>query len=123
MRRLAIGVVAAALATGPACAQEAGRADDLAALAGALGQSQALREACEGMRDQYWRSRMMRLLEIEPLAQQIGPRLTQAFNAGYAEQAQAFPACGPESRAAEAAAAERGRAAAVRLLRPGAGPT
>ena len=48
----------------PAHAQEREPADRqrLLDLAYALGQSHALRQACEGAGDQFWRARMMRLI-------------------------------------------------------------
>lgn len=105
---------------GAAHAQDGeGRRGSLSGLARALGESQALREACEGQKDQYWRSRMMRLLSLEGAEGAAGAPLTAAFNAGYAEARQAYPACSPESRRAEVDAADRGQTYAARL----AGPT
>jgi uncharacterized protein (TIGR02301 family) len=95
-----------------------GRRGSLVALSRALGESQALREACEGHKDQYWRSRMMRLLSLEEAEGSAGAPLTSAFNAGYAQARQAYPECGPESRRAEVDAADRGQQFAAQLAGP-----
>ncbi|HEX2560811.1 TIGR02301 family protein [Phenylobacterium sp.] len=119
LRRTLAAAVALALA-GSAQAQDGGgRQGSLVALSRVLGESQALREACEGKKDQYWRSRMMRLLSLEKADGAAGAPLTAAFNAGYAEASQAHPDCGPESRRAEVDAAARGQDLAAVL----AGPT
>ncbi len=78
-------------------------------LAYVLGQSHALRQACEGASDQFWRGRMYRLLQTEQPDQGFDRRLKQAFNAGYAASQAAYPTCTPQSRRAEAKAAEHGR--------------
>jgi len=111
-----------ALAAGPAAAQ--GRGDHrqtLADLAMVLGESHALRQACAGPQDQFWRGRMLRLLEVEAPGPDLERELKDAFNAGYAERQAAFAACTPRARQAEAAAAARGRVLAGRL-RPAARP-
>ena len=104
---------------GAAQAQDGGgRQGHLVALSRALGESQALREACEGPKDQYWRSRMMRLLALEKLEGAAGAPLTAAFNTGYSAAHQAYPDCGPESRRAEVDAAARGQQFAALLAGP-----
>lgn len=127
LRRILAAAVLLA-ATGPAQAQDGGRdggrQGGLVALSRALGESQALREACEGRKDQYWRSRMMRMLSVEQADGVAGGPLTAAFNAGYAQAREAHPECGPDSRRAEVDAAVRGQELAVRLAgpAPGSGP-
>lgn len=117
-RRTLAAALALALA-GPALAQDGGgRQGGLLALSRVLGESQALREACEGKKDQYWRSRMMRLLSLEGADGPSGAPLTAAFNAGYAAARGAWPDCGPESRRAEVDAAVRGQELAARLAGP-----
>lgn len=116
-RRTLAAAIALALA-GQAQAQDGGRRGDLIALSRVLGESQALREACEGKKDQYWRSRMMRLLSLEEADGAAGASLTAAFNAGYAEARQAWPDCGPESRRAEVDAAVRGQGLSATLAGP-----
>ena len=117
-RRILAAAILLAMA-GPAQAQDAARRHgNLLALSRALGESQALREACEGKQDQYWRSRMMRLLSVENAEGAAGAPLTAAFNAGYGQTRAAFPDCGPESRRAEVDAAVRGQELAVLLAGP-----
>ncbi|MFC3078894.1 TIGR02301 family protein [Phenylobacterium terrae] len=114
----AIALALAGQAQAQAQAQDSGRRGDLVALSRVLGESQALREACEGKKDQYWRSRMMRLLSLEEADGAAGAALTAAFNAGYAEARQAWPDCGPESRRAEVDAAVRGQQLSAMLAGP-----
>jgi uncharacterized protein (TIGR02301 family) len=105
----------AALAT-PVAAQE--RRAELVAMAGVLGESQALRELCEGPRDPYWRSRMMRMLAVEEVDGPASAALTAAFNSAYGRAKGEFAACGPASRRAEADAALRGQELAAALAIP-----
>ncbi|ATQ41299.1 TIGR02301 family protein [Caulobacter mirabilis] len=116
-RRLAILVLTATLAAAPALAQERPPAErqTLTDLAYALGESHALRQACAGDGDQYWRERMMRMTETEAADAGFSSRLTQAFNAGYATRQSEFPDCGPASKRAEQAVARKGQALAGRL--------
>jgi uncharacterized protein (TIGR02301 family) len=109
--RLSILLVFTLLATAaPVAAQSTGNRDAaLIALAEVLGQSHALRQACAGPSDQYWRARMMRLMDVEQPDERLGARLTQAFNTGYASRRALFRACTAATRRAEAAAAARGR--------------
>jgi uncharacterized protein (TIGR02301 family) len=105
------------LAAAPAAAQATARGDTLVALAEVLGQSHALRQACAGPTDQYWRARMMRLMDVERPNGTLEGRLTEAFNDGYASRRALFKACSPQAKRAEAAAAARGRAIAAQLSR------
>ena len=100
------------LLAAPAVAAErtAEQRQALADLAYVLGQSHALRQACAGQSDQFWRTRMQRLIATEQPDQGLERRLKDGFNAGYAAAQSAYPSCGPQSRRAEARAAERGRA-------------
>jgi uncharacterized protein (TIGR02301 family) len=84
-------------------------------LAYVLGQSHALRQACQGQTDQFWRDRMYSLIHTEQPDQGFERRLKDSFNTGYAAAQAAYPACTPSSRRAEARAAERGRALAEGL--------
>jgi len=110
--RLSRRLVFALLVTAtPVAAQPAGdRGATLVALAAVLGQSHALRQACAGPSDQYWRARMMRLMDVEQPDERLGSRLTEAFNTGFASRRALFKTCTPAARRAEAAAAARGRA-------------
>lgn len=84
-------------------------------LAYAIGQSHALRQACEGAGDQFWRARMVRLTEVEQADKAFDIQMRDRFNGGYAAAQAAYPECGPESRRAERQAAQRGRALASKL--------
>ena len=87
----------------------------LVGLTRTLGESQALRQACEGGDDQYWRSRMNRLMETEMPEPELEGRLKASFNAGLAETRRLYPFCGDSARRAQALAAVRGQELADRL--------
>ncbi len=114
VRTLTSAALVLALAfTAPAHAAERSDADretTLNDLAYVLGQSHALRQACQGQADQFWRERMYHLIQTEQPDQGFERRLKDSFNTGYAAAQSTYPACSPQSRRAEARAAERGRA-------------
>lgn len=87
-------------------------------LAYVLGQSHALRQACEGQADQFWRGKMVGLIQAEQPDLGLDRRLKEAFNAGFAAAQAAYPTCTPQSRRAEAAAGEHGRSLAQGLTQP-----
>ena len=118
-------LAALALVTGlslSAVAQAADRSpaqrQSLVELAYVLGQSHALRQACQGQADQFWRQRMYRLIETEQPDQGLDRRLKEAFNAGYAAAQNAYPTCSAQSRAAAERAADHGRSLAESLAEP-----
>ncbi len=117
--RLATPFLAALLLAAPAVTSAQDRApaerQRLLDLAYAIGQSHALRQACEGVGDQFWRARMVRLTEVEQADQTFDGQLRDRFNGGYAAAQAAHPECSPESRRAERQAALRGRALANKL--------
>ena len=82
-----------------------------------LGESHALRQACAGAEDQFWRTRMQRLVQAEQPDAAFDRRLKEAFNTGFVAGQTGFPSCTPQSRQAEAKAAARGRALAATLTR------
>lgn len=84
-------------------------------LAYALGESHALRQACEGEGDQFWRDRMVRLTDTEAADAAFDGRLKQQFNSGFATRQTEFPSCSPASKRAEQAVARKGQALAGRL--------
>lgn len=86
-------------------------------LAYVIGQSHALRQACAGAGDQFWRGRMMRLLRAEAPDAAFERRLKEAFNTGFVAAQQAFPVCDAQSRREEVQAAARGRTLAIALGR------
>ncbi|HQR91379.1 MAG TPA: TIGR02301 family protein, partial [Caulobacter sp.] len=70
-------------------------------LAYTLGESHALRQTCEGVNDQLWRSRMVRLTEVEQADQGFDAQLRERFNTGFAARQGEFPLCDTASRKAE----------------------
>ena len=84
-------------------------------LAFTIGESHALRQVCQGAGDQYWRSRMVRLTEVEKADQAFDAQLRDKFNTGFAARQGEFPACDDASRRAEQAAARHGQAVAGKL--------
>jgi uncharacterized protein (TIGR02301 family) len=84
-------------------------------LAYTLGESHALRQACSGEDDQYWRDRMVRMTDTEAADAAFDGRLKQAFNSGFATRQTEFPACSPASKRAEQAVARKGQALATRM--------
>jgi uncharacterized protein (TIGR02301 family) len=83
-----------------------------------LGESHALRQACRGPLDQYWRDRMVALLRTEPLDAAFRARISRAFNAGFQAGRTAHPACTGAARADAAEVAARGEALARALAWP-----
>ena len=108
------------LLTTPAPAQDRSPAQrqTLTDLAYVLGQSHALRQVCQGATDQFWRGRMLKLVEAETPDPAFNTRLHNAFNAGFSSAQVQYPTCGPDSRRAEAAAAAHGQALASSLANP-----
>lgn len=110
-------IIAIALAATPVLAQE--RPPEmrgaLTSLTRVLGEAHALRQACEGREDQYWRSRMSRLMETEQPDPAFEAQLKDGFNAGFAEAKRLHPVCGDDARQAMALAAVRGREIAGKL--------
>lgn len=84
-------------------------------LAYTLGESHALRQACSGEGDQYWRDRMVRMTDTEAADEAFDGRLKQAFNSGFATRQTEFPSCSPASKRAEQAVARKGQSLSTRL--------
>jgi uncharacterized protein (TIGR02301 family) len=74
-----------------------------------LGESHALRKACEGADDQYWRSRMSRLVEAEQAEPELETKMRDSFNAGFAEARRLYQGCDDGVRRAQGLMAARGR--------------
>jgi len=111
------GLVLAVVFAGTASAQERSPAQrqTLLSLAFVLGQSHALRQACEGDSDQLWRSWMSRLLETEAPDDGLERRIRDSFNTGYYAAQARFPACDDAARTEARSAAARGRGLARQL--------
>ncbi len=116
MRRLAALVLALAAATS-ALAQDRTPAQrqTLSELAYVLGQSHALRQACQGTADQYWRTRMSQLLQTETPDETFERTLREAFNTGYAAAQAEFSKCDADSQEEAVRAARHGEALAQAL--------
>lgn len=114
-RLFALALISAFAA--PAIAQERPPAErqTLIDLAYALGESHALRQACAGEGDQYWRDRMVQVTDTEAADAAFSGRLTQAFNSGFATRQTEFPSCTPASRRAELVVARKGQSLASQL--------
>ena len=112
---MAAGLLLAGAA--PAAAQERTPAErqTLADLAYVLGRSHALRQACAGPADQFWRARMNRLVATETPDPDFERQLKGAFNTGFLAAQAAFPRCGPRTGREAATAAARGAALAASL--------
>lgn len=122
MKRLlrnALLVLAVLTPTSAALAQERGPVERqrLLDLAFTLGESHALRQVCEGTGDQFWRSRMVRLTDVEKADQAFDAQLRDKFNTGFAARQGEFPDCDDASRRAEQQTARKGQALAGRLAR------
>lgn len=109
-----------ALTVSPALAQqrEPAQRQVLLDLAYVLGEAHALRQVCAGPSDQFWRTRMMRMLEAESGDALFEGRLRDTFNAGYVGRQAQFTQCSAQSRDAEAKVAARGQSLAGRLTAP-----
>jgi uncharacterized protein (TIGR02301 family) len=95
---------------GPATAQERASGETLTELSQVLGESHALRQACEGPQDQTWREWMSRLLETEKPDDGLERRMRNAFNAAYYGAQARYPVCDAAAKAQAARAAARGKA-------------
>jgi uncharacterized protein (TIGR02301 family) len=88
-------------------------------LAYVLGETHALRQACQGEGDQEWRTHMSRMMETEEMDPALGEagrrRLAAAFNAGFSVRQAQFRACRPEVQAELDKTAAKGEALARRL--------
>lgn len=111
MRHLAPSAFAFVLLAAPVLAQE--RAVEMRShiveLARVIGESHALRQACEGSEDQYWRDRMVRLSETEQADPVLDKQMKDGFNIGFAEAKRLYPRCGDDSRQALVATLARGK--------------
>lgn len=114
---LTLAVLAPTLPASGALAQDRSPVErqKLLDLAFALGESHALRQLCEGSDDQYWRSRMVRMTDVEKADQAFDAQLRDRFNTGFAARQGQFPQCDDASRQAEQQVARKGQALAAKL--------
>jgi uncharacterized protein (TIGR02301 family) len=121
-RPFLLGVFLSALVASPLLAasawgqeRDAGERQRLLDLAYAIGENHALRQACEGESDQYWRARMVRLTEVEQADQAFDAQLRERFNTGFASRRSEYPICDDSARKAQLQAARKGQALAQKL--------
>jgi uncharacterized protein (TIGR02301 family) len=114
-RLIALALITAFAAPAMAQEREPAERQTLIDLAYALGESHALRQACAGEGDQYWRDRMMQVTETEASDAAFNGRLTQAFNSGFATRQTEFPSCSPASKRAELMVARKGQSLSTQL--------
>jgi len=89
---------------------------DVIALSEVLGKAHAIRIVCNGRNDQYWRSYMQRLLELEAgYGGGLRTSMANGFNAGYSTTESQYPICTQEAVAAEKSFAASGQVLASRL--------
>jgi len=114
---LTLVILAPTLSASGALAQERSPVErqKLLDLAFAIGESHALRQVCRGADDQYWRSRMVRLTEVEKADQAFDAQLRDRFNTGFAARQGQFPQCDDDSRRAEQQVARKGQALSAKL--------
>ena len=108
-------VAALALLLAEAAPAERPGLDDLAY---ALGEAHALRQACRGGADGYWRVRMSGVLDAEEPGKERRTQLVERFNAGFAAAKASHPACDDETKAALAETLSRAAPLARGLARP-----
>jgi uncharacterized protein (TIGR02301 family) len=95
---LAIGLIAIALAAGPARAAEGGPAPfdgDLQRLSEILGALHYLRAVCGSNEGQKWRGEMQALIEAETPTGERRDRMVASFNRGYRGFQQTYRTCTP----------------------------
>ena len=117
---LAAALAAVLVLTASASAQERAPAQRqaLVDLARILGESHAIRQACEGPQDQYWRARMQQLLAVEAADQGLKTRISVAFNAGFGSGKALYASCTGAARAEARRIARTGQGLSETLKRP-----
>ena len=90
----------------------------LVELSRVIGESHALRQACKGAGDQFWRVRMQQLLGRDASEPALKTLLSVAFNDGYHAAQERFPKCGKAARTEARRIAASGKALSERLEAP-----
>ena len=117
MKVLAAAFLLSLAATSAVVAQDRdpARRQVIVELSRVIGEAHALRQICKGPDDQFWRSRMMSMLEAEDADFAFSERLRNAFNTGFVSRKTEHLSCTPGTREAEAAVSARGQDLARRL--------
>jgi uncharacterized protein (TIGR02301 family) len=118
MRTVSLLVVFALAIATPALGQqrEPVQRQTLVDLAYVLGEAHSLRQLCAGPSDQFWRNRMLKMIETESADHAFEQRLRETFNTGYVARQAQFTHCSAQSRDAETRVAAHGQALAQRLI-------
>ena len=82
-----------------------------------LGGVHHLRGTCDDSENQYWRGRMLRLIDIEQPSQSLRNQMIERFNANYDEQKRRFPKCGNKTSKEAARLAREGESLALQMAR------
>ena len=115
MRALVLALLL--LSAAGAAAAQPPRGEIVSDLAYATGQSHALRQLCQGAEDQYWRTRMERIIDLEAKDEAARAPLAERFNEGFRAARRQYPRCSDASRSAERTVAANGKALANLLAR------
>lgn len=118
LQSLVVVIVAALAVAAPAVGQqrEPVKRQVLVDLAYVLGEAHSLRQLCAGPGDQFWRNRMLKMIETEGTDGAFEQRLRDTFNTGYLARQAQFTRCSTQSRDAEARVAAKGQSLARRLI-------
>jgi uncharacterized protein (TIGR02301 family) len=104
---------------GPAGAVSGSRNALLQELAGAIGAVHYFTVLCDGRGNQYWRDRMIALVEAEaPVEGRLRAAMIETFNDQYRERENGFSECSAAARAERSEAAARGQALSEALATP-----
>ncbi len=82
-----------------------------------LGGVHHLRGTCDDSESQYWRGRMLRLIDIEQPSQSLRNQMIERFNNNYDEQKRRFPECGNKTADEAARLAREGESLASQMAR------
>lgn len=94
------------------------RSSLLLSLSRTLGGVHYLRVVCEGRDEQYWRERMIELMELESGGYRLREAMITAFNEGYYDEEQRHPQCGGDLQAAKNRLSAEGQRLAKQLGDP-----
>ncbi len=94
------------------------RSNLLLSLSQTLGGMHYLRVVCEGRDEQYWRERMIELMELESGGYRLREAMITAFNEGYYDEERRHPQCGGNLQAAKDRLSAEGQRLAKQLGDP-----
>lgn len=98
--------------------------DKLVDLADVLGRIHSIRILCNGQSDQYWRTYMRNLLDLEaPSSGYLRSRMVESFNSAYTAEQAVHGDCTVDATRAEGRLSDRGRQLTESLANMAAGET